>query len=125
MGRVRHFTDLVVWGRAHTLFLDLLEDIRKFPKEQASRIVIDQMVRSVGSISANVAEGFNSRSTKQYLNYLDISKRTTAESENWYYKARDAGMLERAISDQRIAECVEISRMLQGLINSLSAKPRT
>ncbi len=124
MGQVRHFTDLVVWRRAHGLFLALLEDIKIFPKHEASRIIIDQMVRSVGSISANIAEGFNAGSTKQYLNYLDMAKRSTSESENWYYKVRDTGILEKGISDQRIAECIELSRMIQGLMNSLSANPR-
>ncbi|GBD96241.1 MAG TPA: four helix bundle protein [Nitrospirae bacterium] len=124
MGRIKHFTDLEVWRRAHKLFLDLLDDISGFPKNEVARILISQMVRSVSSISSNIAEGFNARSTKQYLNYLDISKRTTAESENWYYKIKDAGVLKKDIADKRISECVEISKMLQGLINSLSKNPR-
>lgn len=119
MGAIKHFTDLEVWRRSHKMFLDLLEDIKKFPKSAEARIITDQMVRSVGSISANIAEGFNSRSTKQYLNYLDIAKRTTSESENWYYKVKDATLLAKDIAEMRIAECVEISKMLQGLINSL------
>ncbi len=83
------------------------------------------MVRIISSISSNIAEGFNSRSTKQYINYLDISKRTTAESENWYYKAKDADLLDRDISEKRIEECIEINKMLQGLINSLSKNIRS
>ncbi len=109
MSKIKHFTDLEVWRRAHKLFLDLLDDISRFPQNEVARIIIGQMVRSVSSISANTAEGFNARSTKQYLNYLDISKRTTAESENWYYKIKDAGFLQKDIADKRIAECVEIN----------------
>ncbi len=124
MGKIKHFTDLEVWRRAHRLFLDLLDDIKRFPKNDVTRIIIGQMVRSVGSISANISEGFNAKSTKQYLNYLDISKRTTGESENWYYKVKDAGFLEKVIAKKRIAECVEISKMLQGLMNSLQRIPR-
>lgn len=119
---IKHFTDLEVWRRAHQLFLDLLDDIKQFPKNVVSQIIIGQMIRSVGSISANIAEGFNSRSTKQYINYLDISRRSTAESENWYYKVRDANylfLLSKDVSLKRIKECIEISKMLQGLMNSL------
>jgi four helix bundle protein len=121
---IKHFTDLEVWRRSHQLFLDLLKDVAVFPKGAVTEIIINQMVRSVSSISSNIAEGFNARSTKQYLNYLDISKRSTGESENWYYKVRDAGFLERNIAEKRIAECIEISKMLQGLMNSLSKNTR-
>ncbi|MEW6608921.1 MAG: four helix bundle protein [bacterium] len=116
---IKHFTDLEVWRRAHQLFLDLLNDIKEFPKNIVSQIIIGQMIRSVGSISANIAEGFNSRSTKQYINYLDISRRSTAETENWYYKVRDANYLSKNICLKRIKECIEISKMLYGLMNSL------
>jgi len=124
VGAVQHFTDLEVWRRSHRLFLDALEDIKCFPRNEAARIIIDQLIRSVGSISANIAEGFNARSTRQYINYLDIAKRTTGESENWFYKIRDGGFLEIAAAKKRITECTEISKMLQGLINSLEKNPR-
>jgi four helix bundle protein len=57
------------------------------------KIIIDQIIRSIGSISSNIAEGFNSRTTKQYLSFLDIARRSAAESENWFYKLRDIGQL--------------------------------
>ncbi len=60
----------------------MLNDVAVFPKGAVTEIIINQMVRSVSSISSNIAEGFNARSAKQYLNYLDISKRSTGKSEN-------------------------------------------
>lgn len=122
---VKHFTDLIVWQKAHQLFLDLLNDLEKCPKNIAVRIIGEQLIRSIGSISANIAEGFNSQSTKQYLHYLDIVKRTTAESENWYYKLKDARYLANELALTRIKQCDELSRMVQGLITSLSLKSRS
>jgi four helix bundle protein len=94
-GKVMHFTDLEVWKKAHYLFLAFMQDIQNIPDSIAMREVIKQVVRSIGSIGANIAEGFNSRTTKEYIRYLDIAKRTTAESENWFYKLRDTGSLNR------------------------------
>ena len=62
---VKDFRELIVWQKSHQLFLDILEDIRKFPKIQASRIVIEQLLRSCGSISANIAEGFGRKKGKE------------------------------------------------------------
>ena len=120
---VRHFRDLVVWQRSHQLFLDLVRDIESFEKNVVLRIIIDQIIRSIGSISANIAEGFNSRTTKQYLSFLDIARRSAAESENWFYKLRDLGYLPKETSETRINECMEINRMLYGLMKSLKEKP--
>lgn len=41
MGAIKHFTDLEVWRRSHKMFLDLLEDIKKFPKSAEARIITD------------------------------------------------------------------------------------
>ncbi|MFH0889174.1 MAG: four helix bundle protein [Planctomycetota bacterium] len=81
-------------------------------------------MRSIGSIGANISEGFNSRTTKEYIRYLDIAKRTTAESENWFYKLRDANLLNKDISNTRIKMCIEISKMLQGLMTNLFKNPK-
>jgi len=79
---VKHFTDLKVWQKAHQLFLDSLKDIDYLPRTEAGRVLENELLRSIGSISANIAEGFNARSTKEYVHYLDIARRTASESEN-------------------------------------------
>ncbi len=70
MKEVKHFKDLIVWQRSHQLFLDMVSDIENFPKNAISREIIRQIVRSVGSISSNISEGFNAMTTKQYLSFL-------------------------------------------------------
>ena len=79
---------------------------------------MDQILRSVGSVGANIAEGFN-RSTKKYLNSLDIALGEAAETENWLYKLRDAGFLEKELANARVGESIEIQKMLNGLIRSI------
>ena len=120
--KVRHFTDLIVWQRSHHLFLDALKDVRLFSSTIEGRIVTDQIIRSLGSIGANIAEGFNSKTTKKYVSYLDIARNSSSESENWYYKIRDAGWLQKEIANPRINTCIEISKMLQSLISRLERK---
>ncbi|MCK4353020.1 four helix bundle protein [candidate division WOR-3 bacterium] len=101
--KIQYFTDLIAWKVSHQLFLDALKDIKHFPKSIEGRILAAQLIRAIGSIGANIAEGFNSRTTKQYINYLDISRNSSSEAENWYYKVRDAHWLERSIANQRSA----------------------
>ncbi len=58
---VRDFRDLIVWQKAITLFEHTVADVEKFPNTRAARIIEDQLLRCIGSISANIAEGYGRR----------------------------------------------------------------
>ena len=116
---VRHFTDLEVWRRSHQLFLDLLNDLDPLPQKRSVAILTDQILRSVASVGANIAEGFN-RSKKKYLNCLDIALGEANEAENWLYKLRDGSFVASEAANKRIRECIEIAKMLNGLIRSIA-----
>jgi len=120
--RVKHFTDLTVWQKAHKLFVNIYTEIEKFPRTVGARIIADQVLRSCGGISANIAEGFNARSTKEYIHFLDIAQRSAAETENWIYKIADCYLLKKHKVALWLDTCYEIEKMLQSLIKSLERK---
>jgi len=120
--KITHFTQLKVWQMSHELFLKALEDVKHFPQTIAGRVVADQLIRSLGSIGANTAEGFNSRTTKQYISYADIARNSAAEAENWYYKIRDARWLENSLADKRIKVCNELCRIFHSMIAHLEQR---
>ena len=120
--KIEHFTDLEVWRRSHRLFLDLLEDLEKMPRRRSVDILVDQIVRSLGSVGANISEGFN-RSKAKFLNSLDIALGEADETENWLYKLRDAGFVPRDKANAHIRECIEIEKMLNGLMREIRKRP--
>jgi four helix bundle protein len=70
------------------------------------------------TIDETIAEGFN-HSKKEYLNSLDIGRGEADETENWLCKVRDAGFIDRNTANNRIRECIEIEKMLNGLMRSI------
>jgi four helix bundle protein len=119
--KVQRFTDLEVWRRSHDLFLRLLFDLDVLPNTRAAAILSDQSIRAVGSIGANIAEGFN-RSKAKYLNCIDIGLGEANETENWLYKLRDSKLFEREKANAHVAETIEIQKMLSGLYRSISRR---
>ena len=117
----RHFTDLKVWKDAHDLYLLALKDVENFPNSKGAYNLIDQLLRSIGSISANIAEGFNRRSTKHYISYLDNAVGSTNEAENWYYKVEGMNWQTKDMVEERVKKLEEIRKMLFGLIRKLSS----
>jgi four helix bundle protein len=117
--KVKRFTDLEVWRKSHDLFLCLLSDLESLPSTRVATILTDQCMRSLGSIGANIAEGFN-RSKAKYLNCLDIAIGEANEAENWLYKLRDSKLVAKEQANARVAETIEIQKMLSGLHRAIS-----
>ena len=118
---IKHYTDLIVWQKSHKLFLDIVKDVDTFPNKRAANIIADQIIRSSGSISANIAEGFN-RSKAKFLNSLDIALGEANETENWLYKIRDLRYIEILIAENQIEETKIICKMLNSLIAKIKLR---
>jgi four helix bundle protein len=117
--KVQRFTDLEVWRRSHELFLRLLVELESLPNTRVANILTDQSIRSLGSVGANISEGFN-RSKAKYLSCLDIALGEANETENWLYKLRDSKLVVREAANKHVAEVIEIQKMLSGLCRSIS-----
>jgi four helix bundle protein len=117
--KVQRFTDLEVWRKSHELFLRLLLDLEPLPNTRAAVVLTDQVVRALGSVGANIAEGFN-RSKAKYLNCLDIALGEANETENWLYKLRDSRLLLRDTANAHVSETIQIEKMLSALHRSIA-----
>jgi four helix bundle protein len=63
-------------------------DTAKLVKNRRLRGLADQLYRSLGSISANLAEGYSRGSNKDRARFYEYSLGSARESRDWYYKAR-------------------------------------
>lgn len=119
---IKHFTDLRVWQKAHQLFVAIHKATDKLPRDLSTTIVVDQLLRSSGYISANIAEGFNSRRKKHYIDYLDIAQCYAAETENWLYKVVDCVLFEKTEVEPWFEESIALQKMLSSMIKKLDKK---
>ena len=67
------------------------------PKDNVSYRIGDQLLRSGTSILGNYVEAQSSSSKKEFINYFNISLRSTNESKIWIALLRDS---KRAKSEQ-------------------------
>jgi len=120
MTQIKSFTDLEVWQKSQRLYAETLQDVKSLPKEPGLKHLIDQLLSSVTSISANIAEGFGSESTAEYCRFINIARKSANEAQNWFLTLGTAGRLQNV--QARAKQCEEISRMLWGLRASLQAR---
>lgn len=113
------FRQLTVWQKAYELTLEVYRLSKKFPKEEIYGLV-SQLQRAAVSVPANIAEGYERNHRKEYLQFLFIAKGSLGEVETYLLLAKDLGYLSNSdyltVDEKR----KDTSRLLQGLIKSLS-----
>ncbi len=77
------------------------DDVSKLAKDARTRSLTDQLYRSVGSVSANIAEGYSRSSSKGRARFYEYALGSAREARDWYYKTRH--VLGQKIVEQRLA----------------------
>ena len=122
MGEIRSFEDLIVWQKAHAFFLDVVRDVERFTNGLPAGVIANQVLRSAGSISANIAEGFGRRTGKEYTHYLIVARGSTTETIDWYLKCKDLRLIDADVFVLRRAILEEILKMLNRMISQQLVK---
>jgi four helix bundle protein len=90
------------------------EDVTKLIKDRRTIALADQLYRALGSIGANVAEGYSRGSTKDQVRFYEYALGSARESRDWYYKARH--ILSEEVTVHRLNLSSEIIRLLLTII---------
>jgi four helix bundle protein len=100
-----------------TLFLyDLLwEDCGRMMKDVRGEAIVKQIIRSGGSISANIEEGFGRGFGADFAYFLRIALGSARETRGWYYRARR--LLPSDVMQHRLQLLDEIISALVGASN--------
>ena len=90
------------------------DDVLKISKERLMLSVADQLHRSLGSISANLTEGYSRSKGLDRARFIEISLGSARESRDWYYKARH--VLPTEVIKHRMGLATHIISMLAKMI---------
>jgi len=97
--------------RKALFFYDLTwRDCQKMVRDKRGRAVAEQLIRSVGSISANIEEGHGRGYGKQRNWFLAVAIGSARESKGWYWRGRE--LLSSEVLDHRLALADEVIALL-------------
>ena len=108
--------------RLYKFVLKLIEFLDNLPKDNVSKRLGDQLLRSGTSILGNYVEGQSASSKKDFTNYFNYSLKSTNESKLWITLLRDS---KRAMPEQVnwfLEELDEISKIFASSILTLKGK---
>ena len=90
------------------------QDVLALSKTNLMYSVADQLHRSLGSISANLTEGYSRSKGLDRARFIEISLGSARESRDWYYKSRHA--LKAEVISHRIGLITHLIGMLTPMI---------
>ena len=89
-------------------------DVTKLIKDRRTIKLSDQLYRALGSVSANLAEGYSRGTGKDRARFYEYSLGSARESRDWYYKERH--ILGEEVTQHRMQLLTEVIRLLLTMV---------
>jgi len=121
MSTVKSFEELTIWQEARELTNRIYILSKRFPKEELYGLT-SQIRRASVSIMSNIAEGFNRRSTKEFINFLIISRASISEVQNDLYISLDLNYINKEDFEIIYNHAQKISMSINKLITYLRSQ---
>jgi len=123
MSAITRFEEIQAWQTARQL-TNLIYVLTGHPAFAKDFGLKDQIRRAAVSVMSNIAEGYESRTDTQFINYLGNARASAGESRAQLYIALD----QKYISSEQFQSAYELadktSRQIANFIKYLEANPR-
>lgn len=114
--KINRFEDMPVWQDAQDFAVSIYSITKNFPKEEQYALS-SQLKRAASSISANIAEGFGRKSSKDKIQFYRVAYGSLLETKNFIYLSKRLNYINGTSQD----EIVKASEHLQKQINAIMA----
>ncbi len=109
------FWQLIAYQKALFLYDLVWKDTSSWLSDIRGHELARQIVRSTGSITANIEEGYGRGLGKQLVYFYSVSLGSARETKGWYYRAK--AMITPKLLEERLALLSEIIALLITEIN--------
>lgn len=117
---VSDFEELVIYQQSRELVKQVYQITRDGEFRFDTRFV-QQIRASAGSVSDNIAEGFERQGKREFLQFLYIAKGSCGELRSQINRAYDVGFINNAVYEQMYSDCRKLSAGILHFIHSLKA----
>jgi four helix bundle protein len=124
MARIERFEDIEAWKEARGLSREIYRVTGQgtFTKDFGLR---DQLQRASVSIMANIAEGFDGGSNREFVKFLGYALRSTTEVQSHLYVASDQGYIDKREFKSLYELSVKVKNLISGFLRYLRSRSPT
>lgn len=121
---ITSYKELTIWQKTDELAHQVFNLTETFPRSYLFDLT-SQLRRSALSIPTNIAEGCASFHTKEFLQFLNITRRSLSETQYLLSFAHQRALIGQELYSNLDLGYQEAGRMLSGLIKSIRTKHQT
>jgi four helix bundle protein len=114
------FKELIAWQKAMDMAQSVYGLTAKWPTQERYGLC-SQTQRAAVSVPANIAEGHERRTRKEYLRFLAIASGSLAELETHLLLAERLDYANAMETDEVVRQVQEVGRIVRGIERSLAA----
>ncbi|HXU38209.1 MAG TPA: four helix bundle protein [Blastocatellia bacterium] len=112
------FEDLEIWQLARTLAVDLHKLAAELDRKRLYRYA--EQLRAAGlSLTNNISEGSGSTHKREFIQFLNIARRSLFEDASMLMVFETLGLFESGEIDRVLAECDLLSRKITNFSRTL------
>ncbi len=108
--------------RAFIFALTVIKFCDALNKDQITRILVDQLIRSTTSVGANIVEAKSSSSRKDFIRFYEISLKSSNETKYWLCLLRESKRGDLKEINNLLQETEELSNILASSLITLKGK---
>ncbi|MDP2683435.1 MAG: four helix bundle protein [bacterium] len=118
MNNYKNYKDLDIWKKSFSFALMVFDLCKKINNNAINRVLINQIIRSVTSIAGNIAEGSGASTKKEFINYLQIARKSAIETNNWLVFIFSNNKVHKKSTELLEEKSVEIIKILTTIIRN-------
>lgn len=121
MSTIKSFEGLIIWQESRKFINDIYKLTKNFPQEELYGLT-SQIRRAAISIMSNIAEGFDRRTTKEFIHFLIIARASASEVQNDLYISLDLNYINDEDFKTIYNHAQKIAKLINGLITYLRSQ---
>ncbi len=114
-------TDLEVWKKSRSFRNEISKLVKDFPGNEKYKLV-DQIIRSSRSVTANIAEGHGRFHYQENIQFCRMARGSLLETFDHLTVALDEKYIQQDIFEELVSKNDELCKMMNGYINYLKKR---
>ena len=124
MAKIKRFEDIDAWKEARVLVQLVYKAIKSNGEFRRDFRLVNQIQAAAVSAMSNIAEGFARQTSKEFIQYLYISKGSAAEVQSQLYVALDQNYLTQETFNEIYDQAEKVSKLDSGFIKYLATQTK-
>ena len=119
--KIKNFEEIEAWKEARNLNKLIYQITTRDPFKKDFGLT-GQIQRASITVMANIAEGFDRQSDKEFTHYLNIASSSASEIQSHLYAALDSAYIKEEEFKTLYGQTTKVKKLIKGFIAYLKGK---